>query len=170
MFSRDDSSFAVILRPRSWVNVFNAASGELINFFGLEAGRADVDLSADGARVLIANGPTVRIMDVITGVELERFTAPDAIRPRRSGRTSAWWSPATSMDACGCGTRRAGAEVAEYAGHSGSRLGRGARRQRAAARHARRTARRSCSSARPALLPPEATGCFAAAGGVRVSM
>ncbi len=119
VFSRDDSSFAVILRPRSWVNVFNAASGELINFFGLEAGRADVDLSADGARVLIANGPTVRIMDVITGVELERFTAPEAISTAAFGADERLVVAGDVDGRVRVWDTASGAEVAEYAGHRG---------------------------------------------------
>ena len=119
VFSRDDSSFAVILRPRSWVNVFNAASGELINFFGLEAGRADVDLSSDGARVLIANGPTVRIMDVITGVELQRFTAPDAISTAAFGADERLVVAGDVSGRVRVWDTTSGAEVAEYAGHPG---------------------------------------------------
>jgi WD40 repeat protein len=119
VFSRDDSSFAVILRPRSWVNVFNAASGELINFFSLEAGRADVDLSADGTRVLIANGPTVRIMDVITGVELERFTAPDAISTAAFGADERLVVAGDVDGRVRVWDTASGAEVAEYAGHPG---------------------------------------------------
>jgi WD40 repeat protein len=119
VFSRDDSSFAVILRPRSWVNVFNAASGELINFFGLEAGRADVDLSSDGARVLIANGPTVRIMDVITGVELQRFTAPDATSTAAFGADERLVVAGDVDGRVRVWDTASGAEVAEYAGHPG---------------------------------------------------
>lgn len=116
VFSRDDGSVAVILRPRSWVNVFNAASGALRQSFSLEAGRADVDLSADGTRVLIANGPTVRIMEVITGVELERFTAPAAISSAAFGADERFVVAGDVDGGVRVWDATTGAVVAEYAG------------------------------------------------------
>jgi WD40 repeat protein len=119
VFSRDDSSIAVILRPRSWATVFNATSGEPLNSFSLDAGRADVDLSADGSRVLIANGPTVRIMDVIIGVELERFTAQDAISTAAFGADERLVVAGDVDGRVRVWDTASGAEVAEYAGHPG---------------------------------------------------
>ena len=79
VFSRDDRALAIITRPRAWATVLDSSTGDSLNSFSLESRSAKVDLSAGGDRVLIGDRRSVRIMDVITGVERDRFDLPSSV-------------------------------------------------------------------------------------------
>ena len=120
VFSRDDRSVAMVIRPRSWVTVFDATTGEPRNSFNLDAADASFDLSADGARVLIATGTTLRIMEVNTGVELERITAHGAVSSAAFGADERLIVAGEADGGVEVWDTADGAEVAEYAGGSGA--------------------------------------------------
>ena len=94
--------------------------GEPLNSFALEDTSAHVDLSADGKRLLIADGTTVRIVDVLTGIERERFSPPGRgldrfVRRQRALRRHR----RRRRDGLRVGPDD-GPEVAEYAGGPGA--------------------------------------------------
>jgi WD40 repeat protein len=120
VFSGDDRAVAVITRPRSWATVFDATNGVPINSFALEDTRAHVDLSADGTRLLIADGTTVRIVDVLTGIERERFAARGRVSTGSFGVNERFVVTGGADGTVNVWDTATGAEVAEYAGGPGA--------------------------------------------------
>jgi WD40 repeat protein len=120
VFSGDDRRVAVITRPRSWVTVLDSATGRPLGSFGLEGAGADVDLSADGARVLIADRESVRILDVATGVERGRFAPIDRLSTAAFGVDERLVVTGDAGGAVAVWDTASGAEVVEYAAGPGA--------------------------------------------------
>ena len=118
-FSGDDRAVAVITRPRSWVTVFDSSAGASLNSFSLEAADASVALSADGGRLLIADGTAVRIMEVITGVERRRFNAPTRVTTVAFGVDERLVVTGDAAGVVRVWHAATGAPIAEYATGSG---------------------------------------------------
>ena len=119
-FSGDDRAVAVITRPRSWATVFDATDGEPLHSFALEHTSADVDLSADGKRLLIADGTRVQIVDVLTGVERESFSPPGPVSTGSFGVNERFVVTGGADGAVSVWDAETGSQVAEYAGGPGA--------------------------------------------------
>jgi WD40 repeat protein len=119
VFSADDRAVAVITRPRSWATVFDATNGEPVNSFALEDTGAHVDLSADGTRLLIADGTSVRIVDVLTGIERERFAPLGPVSTGSFGVNERFVVTGGADGTVGVWDTATGAQVAEYANARG---------------------------------------------------
>jgi WD40 repeat protein len=95
--------------------VFDATNGVPVNSFALEDTGAHVDLSADGKRLLIADGTSVRIVDVLTGIERERFAPPGPVSTGSFGVNERFAVTGGADGTVGVWDTTTGTQVAEYA-------------------------------------------------------